>query len=181
MTSSPLLLRSAVNRVVASAAARRKISFRKSSLSTLSYHHHHHHHHPSLFDDAEDAEDASSSSSKPRRTAAPLAKYAAMTAMDYVQSNLSDAMTAALYGNSVLAMMVDVMAVKQSEREQEGEREEEDSRWEDIVTQITDESASPSEDLSIWQISTLKRRKKMMNKHKLRKRKKKMRLKTRRQ
>jgi hypothetical protein len=34
-------------------------------------------------------------------------------------------------------------------------------------------------DLSIWLISTLKRRKKMMNKHKLRKRRKKLRLKTR--
>eukprot|EP00573_Skeletonema_grethae_P003357 CAMPEP_0201685738 /NCGR_PEP_ID=MMETSP0578-20130828/428_1 /ASSEMBLY_ACC=CAM_ASM_000663 /TAXON_ID=267565 /ORGANISM="Skeletonema grethea, Strain CCMP 1804" /LENGTH=89 /DNA_ID=CAMNT_0048169691 /DNA_START=260 /DNA_END=529 /DNA_ORIENTATION=- len=34
--------------------------------------------------------------------------------------------------------------------------------------------------LSVWLISTLKRRKKMMNKHKLRKRRKKLRLKTRR-
>ena len=34
-------------------------------------------------------------------------------------------------------------------------------------------------DLSIWLISTLKRRKKMMNKHKLRKRRKRLRLKTR--
>jgi hypothetical protein len=38
---------------------------------------------------------------------------------------------------------------------------------------------SPLSDLSVWLISTLKRRKKMMNKHKLRKRRKKLRLKTR--
>jgi hypothetical protein len=40
-------------------------------------------------------------------------------------------------------------------------------------------SSSPLSDLSVWLISTLKRRKKMMNKHKLRKRRKKLRLKTR--
>ena len=40
-------------------------------------------------------------------------------------------------------------------------------------------SPSPLSDVSIWLISTLKRRKKMMNKHKLRKRRKKLRLKTR--
>mmetsp|Transcript_13190 Transcript_13190/g.23589 ORF Transcript_13190/g.23589 Transcript_13190/m.23589 type:complete len:163 (-) Transcript_13190:129-617(-) len=162
MTSSPLLLRSAVNRVVV-AAARQKHSFRKSALSTLSYH-------PSQFHDGDD--DVSS-----RLRTAPLAKYAVPTTTmyDYITSNLSNMMTTTLYGNSALSMVVDV-TVKQSEQD-----EEEDSCWEDIVTQKTDESSSPLEDLSIWQISTLKRRKKMMNKHKLRKRKKKMRLKTRRQ
>jgi hypothetical protein len=39
-------------------------------------------------------------------------------------------------------------------------------------------AASKIEELSIWLISTLKRRKKMMNKHKLRKRRKKLRLKS---
>ena len=55
----------------------------------------------------------------------------------------------------------------------------EDGEWEDITatTLVMEETASALEELSIWQISTLKRRKKMMNKHKLRKRKK-MRLKT---
>ena len=39
-------------------------------------------------------------------------------------------------------------------------------------------TASKLEELSVWLISTLKRRKKMMNKHKLRKRRKKLRLKS---
>eukprot|EP00956_Cyclotella_meneghiniana_P006382 scaffold8367_cov91-Cyclotella_meneghiniana.AAC.7 len=47
------------------------------------------------------------------------------------------------------------------------------------VNSLVDMAASKLEELSVWLISTLKRRKKMMNKHKLRKRKKKMRLKTR--
>ena len=57
---------------------------------------------------------------------------------------------------------------------------EEQGEWEDILME-TPESESPLSELSIWQISTLKRRRKKMNKHKLRKRRKKMRLKTRRQ
>mmetsp|Transcript_9394 Transcript_9394/g.14097 ORF Transcript_9394/g.14097 Transcript_9394/m.14097 type:complete len:111 (-) Transcript_9394:221-553(-) len=43
---------------------------------------------------------------------------------------------------------------------------------------LKEEEESPLS-LSVWLISTLKRRKKMMNKHKLRKRRKKLRLKTR--
>jgi hypothetical protein len=43
---------------------------------------------------------------------------------------------------------------------------------------LLDMAASKIEELSIWLISTLKRRKKMMNKHKLRKRRKKLRLKS---
>jgi len=56
------------------------------------------------------------------------------------------------------------------------------SCWEDAISSsrsIMEETSTLLDELSIWQISTLKRRKKMMNKHKLRKRKKKMRLKTR--
>ena len=58
---------------------------------------------------------------------------------------------------------------------------EETSCWEDVSSTpfIMEEQSLLLDELSIWQISTLKRRKKMMNKHKLRKRKKKMRLKTR--
>jgi len=41
------------------------------------------------------------------------------------------------------------------------------------------EEEETPQSLSLWLISTLKRRKKMMNKHKLRKRRKKLRLKTR--
>lgn len=43
---------------------------------------------------------------------------------------------------------------------------------------LIDTAAGKLEELSVWLISTLKRRKKMMNKHKLRKRRKKMRLKS---
>lgn len=47
-----------------------------------------------------------------------------------------------------------------------------------VVGSFIDSAASKLEELSIWLISTLKRRKKMMNKHKLRKRRKKLRLKS---
>lgn len=46
------------------------------------------------------------------------------------------------------------------------------------VTSLVDTAASKLQELSLWLISTLKRRKKMMNKHKLRKRRKKLRLKS---
>lgn len=46
------------------------------------------------------------------------------------------------------------------------------------VEESEEEEETP-QSLSLWLISTLKRRKKMMNKHKLRKRRKKLRLKTR--
>ncbi|KAL7517534.1 hypothetical protein ACHAWX_002453 [Stephanocyclus meneghinianus] len=61
-------------------------------------------------------------------------------------------------------------------------KEEEDS--EDIstagnhVASLMDKASASLSELSIWLISTLKRRKKMMNKHKLRKRRKKLRLKS---
>ena len=48
----------------------------------------------------------------------------------------------------------------------------------DLFAMKEEEEESPLS-LSVWLISTLKRRKKMMNKHKLRKRRKKLRLKTR--
>mmetsp|Transcript_53453 Transcript_53453/g.113537 ORF Transcript_53453/g.113537 Transcript_53453/m.113537 type:complete len:169 (+) Transcript_53453:111-617(+) len=89
-------------------------------------------------------------------------------------SRLSNAMATALSGESALA------AVERTLERMEGE---EGRRWEDVVeaikTTAEDAPAGGSDDLSIWQISTLKRRKKMMNKHKLRKRRKKNRLKTR--
>ena len=74
-------------------------------------------------------------------------------------------------GDSVLTTVDNTMT--QIEKKEDGE-------WEDITatTLVMEETASALEELSIWQISTLKRRKKMMNKHKLRKRRKKMRLKT---
>lgn len=73
-------------------------------------------------------------------------------------------------------MTVDEVARKLAE-EQEGE-------WDDVppgaaAVQLMEEVEELLSELSIWQISTLKRRRKKMNKHKLRKRKKKLRLKTR--
>jgi hypothetical protein len=47
------------------------------------------------------------------------------------------------------------------------------------VEEGEEEEEETTQSLSLWLISTLKRRKKMMNKHKLRKRRKKLRLKTR--
>jgi len=86
----------------------------------------------------------------------------------------------AFMGDSAL-IAVEKYATQLEEKEIEEEGETE--KWEDIVTTImespTESSLEEQQSLSIWQISTLKRRKKMMNKHKLRKRRKKMRLKTR--
>jgi len=62
----------------------------------------------------------------------------------------------------------------------EGEYEFQGSEeWEEVMessSESINNSVEYLESLSIWQISTLKRRKKMMNKHKLRKRRKKLRL-----
>jgi len=49
----------------------------------------------------------------------------------------------------------------------------------DITNLSVLEEEETSQSLSLWLISTLKRRKKMMNKHKLRKRRKKLRMRTR--
>ena len=90
-------------------------------------------------------------------------------------------------------------ASKQHEQKQQQVVKDVDDQWieknEDITTTTTTDTNAIQPvmmmmmmmeggtrqllDLSIWLISTLKRRKKMMNKHKLRKRRKKLRLKTR--
>ena len=60
---------------------------------------------------------------------------------------------------------------------EEGDSEEISTAANHLASLMDKASASLAE-LSIWLISTLKRRKKMMNKHKLRKRRKKLRLKS---
>lgn len=160
------MLRSAFGTVFAAARCARRPSFQKSSFSTVSFH-------PSLFDDG--CDDCGIGAGQ---KGAPVAlNPASTTSYDCLTSCLRDTMTAALSRNSAVAT-VDATA----------KRLEEKGDWEDIsrdhLLKMTMEGSPSGEfglDLSIWQISTLKRRKKMMNKHKLRKRKKKMRLKTRRQ
>lgn len=92
-----------------------------------------------------------------------------------ITSQISNYLTATLSGDLTF-LTIDNMVRKK-------EDVEENSCWEDVSSTpfIMEEETSLTllDELSIWQISTLKRRKKMMNKHKLRKRKKKMRLKTR--
>ena len=93
------------------------------------------------------------------------------TPYNAITSYLSNMIGGNISGDSVLTTVDNTMT--QIEKKEDGE-------WEDITatTLVMEETASALEELSIWQISTLKRRKKMMNKHKLRKRRKKMRLKT---
>mmetsp|Transcript_3024 Transcript_3024/g.6622 ORF Transcript_3024/g.6622 Transcript_3024/m.6622 type:complete len:152 (-) Transcript_3024:163-618(-) len=149
---SSLMLRSAINTAAAAARCSLNTSLPKASLSTVSFH-------PSFFNDAqcEAAVDVSRSAAMPT-----------MNTSNNITSYLSK-MVANVSGDLTLATM-DYAA---TQMEEEGE-------WEDISTAIME---SPADDilseLSVWQISTLKRRKKMMNKHKLRKRRKKLRLKTR--
>ena len=102
--------------------------------------------------------------------------------------------------SSSSSRMMDVVYDRRIKEQEVGDDLGGNSRWEDIATlstalesssaTTTVESSSSSatalasaselmDPMAIWQISTLKRRKKMMNKHKLQKRRKKLRLKTR--
>lgn len=90
-----------------------------------------------------------------------------------------------ILGGDLTLVTVDKIA---SKLEEEDDGELEDISTTTLTTTTTTNSIMESlqqtsiimeEELSLWQISTLKRRKKMMNKHKLRKRKKKLRLRTR--
>jgi hypothetical protein len=101
---------------------------------------------------------------------------------------LSGAIVAVLAGDSTFAAtaILDAPSSKggiDAYRDEWGVQEREDAEAVSASVTTTIEEAlpdfSPLSDLSIWLISTLKRRKKMMNKHKLRKRRKKLRLKTR--
>ncbi len=100
---------------------------------------------------------------------------------------------------SSLSRMMQGINDRQTDATVVGDLQKDGGTWEDVTSFTTvsqspsasttssttaalyDESASASglDSLAIWQISTLKRRKKMMNKHKLQKRRKKLRLKTR--
>ena len=90
-----------------------------------------------------------------------------------ITSQISNYLIATLSFGDFTLVTIDNMARKIDEVEG-------NKCWEDVSsTPLMEEESTLLDELSIWQISTLKRRKKMMNKHKLRKRKKKMRLKTR--
>lgn len=147
---SSVMIRSAIN-AAASVAARqgRNIKVSKASMSTISYYH------PSSFED--DRCDTAAADALPT-----------INTSDSVSSLLSS-MMANLTGTPALVTMDQIA------------RQLEEGLWEDVSTAIIEleEEDSPLGGLSLWQISTLKRRKKMMNKHKLRKRRKKMRLKKR--
>lgn len=150
----------------------------KATLSTLSFH-------PSLFNNTEKdsttVKDTSTSTpwfANVSTTQLPLILNAS-SYINNIASHFSNTMTN-LSGDYTLVTMDSI--ARKLEEEKEGD-------WEDIIiatpTKTTimespqEESNCLLEELSLWQISTLKRRKKMMNKHKLRKRRKKNRLKTR--
>ena len=112
----------------------------------------------------------------------PLILNTTSSYINNITSHFSNTMMTNLSGDYTLVTM-DSIARKLEEEKEEGD-------WEDIIIATTprttimespqeEESNCLLEELSLWQISTLKRRKKMMNKHKLRKRRKKNRLKTR--
>ena len=93
-----------------------------------------------------------------------------------ITSQMSNYLTTLSSGDLTL-VTIDKIARKIDESEDSSCWEEDDVS--STLSIIMEEESTLLDELSIWQISTLKRRKKMMNKHKLRKRKKKMRLKTR--
>ena len=116
-------------------------------------------------------------------TQLPIILNTSSSYINNITSHISNTMMTNLSGDYTLVTM-DSIARNLEEEKEEGD-------WEDIIISTTapkttvmespqeEESDCLLEELSLWQISTLKRRKKMMNKHKLRKRRKKNRLKTR--
>jgi hypothetical protein len=151
------MLRSAINNATMMAAARRSLapsSAAKASLSTLSF-------------DTSSIEDTCRSSDN--RTYAPV-----MSASDLFTNNIKLSVCnlfANLSGDATLVSLIETQS--QIEEENWG-----DATSQDLFVLKEEEEETPLS-LSLWLISTLKRRKKMMNKHKLRKRRKKLRLKTR--
>lgn len=109
---------------------------------------------------------------------------------------LPSAIIAKFTGDNITMNTIDALV---SQQQQQQVMEDDDGQWIDekydcftatntatnaIQTTTTmmmmmEGASTLTDNLSIWLISTLKRRKKMMNKHKLRKRRKKLRLKTR--
>eukprot|EP00578_Thalassiosira_sp_NH16_P010109 CAMPEP_0181122492 /NCGR_PEP_ID=MMETSP1071-20121207/25346_1 /TAXON_ID=35127 /ORGANISM="Thalassiosira sp., Strain NH16" /LENGTH=141 /DNA_ID=CAMNT_0023207473 /DNA_START=288 /DNA_END=713 /DNA_ORIENTATION=+ len=135
------------------------------SLSTVSFHP------TTLLSNDDDARDAPIAAMMSATNTAPYKHY------NILSSYLSNAIANLIFGEPTVLVTMDGIA-RRLEEDAEGE-----GQWEEITaTPATTAMGSAddlTEQLSLWQISTLKRRKKMMNKHKLRKRRKRLRLKTR--
>mmetsp|Transcript_25340 Transcript_25340/g.42981 ORF Transcript_25340/g.42981 Transcript_25340/m.42981 type:complete len:152 (+) Transcript_25340:173-628(+) len=150
------MLRSAINNATLMAAARRSLvpsSAAKASLSTLSFN-------SSSIDDM--------CRNSGNHTYTPVASTSDSFTTN-IQSTICN-LVANLSGDATL------VSLEQTQSQIEENKWGGDASLDLFV--LKEEEESPLS-LSVWLISTLKRRKKMMNKHKLRKRRKKLRLKTR--
>ena len=175
------MIRSAISQSAKRCTQKNIVSNNKATLSTLSFH-------PSSLlnnvqnDSTTIVNDTSTGTpwcvNVVSTTQLPLILNTTSSYINNIKSHFSNTMTN-LSGDYTLLTMDSV--VRKLE-------EEKDEDWEDIIITTTTPKTTPImeeesncllEELSLWQISTLKRRKKMMNKHKLRKRRKKNRLKTR--
>ena len=151
------MLRSAINNATLMAAARRSLapsSAAKASLSTLSFN-------SSSIDDM--------CRNSGNHTYTPVASTSDSFATNIIQSTICN-LVANLSGDATL------VSLEQTQSQIEENMLVGDASSDLFV--LKEEEESPLS-LSVWLISTLKLRKKMMNKHKLRKRRKKLRLKTR--
>jgi len=151
------MLRSAINNATLMAAARRSLapsSAANASLSTLSFN-------SSSIDDM--------CRNSGNHTYTPVASTSDSFATNIIQSTICN-LVAYLSGDATL------VSLEQTQSQIEENKWGGDASLDLFV--LKEEEESPLS-LSVWLISTLKRRKKMMNKHKLRKRRKKLRLKTR--
>mmetsp|Transcript_14318 Transcript_14318/g.22094 ORF Transcript_14318/g.22094 Transcript_14318/m.22094 type:complete len:153 (-) Transcript_14318:252-710(-) len=151
------MLRSAINNATLMAAARRSLapsSAAKASLSTLSFN-------SSSIDDM--------CRNSGNHTYTPVASTSDSFATNIIQSTICN-LVANLSGDATL------VSLEQTQSQIEENKWGGDASLDLFVLKGEEESLLS---LSVWLISTLKRRKKMMNKHKLRKRRKKLRLKTR--
>ena len=164
----------AINTTTLSCCKNIKLQNNKASLSTLSFN-------PSLFNYKSNGTQSSYHLDVSRISAVQSSPSALTTipstltkTYKQITSQISNYLIATLSSGDLTLVTIDNIERKIDEIE-------ENVCWEDVSSTplIMMEESSTLDELSIWQISTLKRRKKMMNKHKLRKRKKKMRLKTR--
>ena len=173
---SSAMIRSAINKS-AKRCTQNNILNNKATLSTLSFHP------SSLFNNVQSdstttVNDMSTSTSWFANMSTKQLPLILNTSSSYINNITSH------FSNTMMTKLVTMDSIaRKLEEEKEGD-------WEDIIIATTpkttimespqeEESNCLLEELSLWQISTLKRRKKMMNKHKLRKRRKKNRLKTR--
>mmetsp|Transcript_28082 Transcript_28082/g.44182 ORF Transcript_28082/g.44182 Transcript_28082/m.44182 type:complete len:167 (+) Transcript_28082:165-665(+) len=165
------MLRSTIiNNAALLAAARRSLApssaANKASLSTLSFHL------SSVDDTCED------SSNHTYKQVAFTNNNDSVTTNNNMKSSICNYLVAILSGDATALVSL---------HQTQSQIIEEENNWggvmssTDLVVRKEEEEDEESPlSLSVWLISTLKRRKKMMNKHKLRKRRKKLRLKTRR-